>query len=524
MEVIENNQRQTNRRASPKSISGRTSSTSPWIRLKSPHRLTRPFRNQQLYALSSSRHQPPHQKTSSAISCPSTSFAHRRYENKTRTPLKSFALREKFLQHLLPMKCERWWRIIPVALIMYTISYVDRTNVSLALDPKISTMMKDLLMDDRLKGQAAGIFFFGYVMLQIPGGYLANHWSAKKLVSILLVAWGICAVGCGLASTYIQFSAMRFLLGVAESGVFPATLVLLANWFPRQERARANAYWNLCQPIAVAVSAPLTGWMIGTWGWKKMIIIEGALPFLWLPIWLYFISDHPREAKWISPEERDYLETSLKREAAELQPVKKAPIWEAFLQPTVFVMLGIYFLHNCAAYGCMTFLTEGLRSQTSNPSGLEYGILFAIPYVVTAILMVVNSWHSDKTHERRGHAAIAYAVSGLCLIASVSLKGYSFWLSYALLCFAIPGPFVAMAPFWAIPAETLPRSVMGSVMGLVNAIGNLGGFLGPFIVGALKKQTGTVVIPFGVLGAGMLLAAILCFLLPKPARAVETSS
>jgi MFS family permease len=378
-----------------------------------------------------------------------------------------------------------------------------------------------------MKGHAAGVFFLGYVLLQIPGGYLASRWSAKKLVSMLLVLWGMCAVGCGLASSFRAFEVTRFLLGVAESGVFPATLVLLANWFPRAERARANAYWNLCQPLAVAGSAPLTGWLLQHWNgtalattthwanWQATLIIEGALPFLWLPIWLYFISDHPRQAKWISVGERDHLEATLKREATELEPVKPVPLWQAFLRPTVFVMLGIYFLHNCAAYGCMTFLTEGLRSKSSTFTGLESGILFAVPYVVTAVLMVLNSWHSDKTRERRGHAAIAYAVSGVCLIASVLLKERNFWLSYALLCLAVPGPFVAMAPFWAIPAETLPRSVMGSVMGLVNAIGNLGGFFGPDIVGALKQQTQDVAVPFKVLGAGMLVAAGLCFLLPR---------
>lgn len=421
------------------------------------------------------------------------------------------------------MKAERWLRIIPVALIMYTISYIDRTNVSLALDPKMSTMMKDLLMDDAMKGRAAGIFFFGYMLLQIPGGYLASRWSAKKLIAISLVVWGICAVGCGLVSSFKSFSIMRFMLGVAESAVFPATLVLLANWFPRAERARANAFWNLCQPIAVATSAPLTGWMIGTMGWQKMIIIEGALPFIWLPIWLYFISDHPREAKWISAEERDYLEAKLKEESTDLEPVKKAPIWEAFLQPTVFVMLGIYFLHNCAAYGCMTFLTEGLRSAGRTFTGFQYGVLFAIPYVVTAILMIVNSRHSDKTHERRGHASIAYAISGVCLIASVFIKEHNFWLSYAFLCFAIPGPFAAMAPFWAIPSETMPRSVMGSVMGLVNAVGNLGGFFGPAIVGTLKLETNSVKIPFTVLGLGMLIAAALCLLLPKAVARKEVT-
>src|SRR5262245_24204455 len=160
------------------------------------------------------------------------------------------------------MTQQRWLRIIPVALIMYTISYVDRTNVSLALDPNISSMMKDLFMDDKMKGEAAGIFFFGYILLQIPGGYWATRWSAKKVIGIFLVSWGICAVGCGLVQTYTQFKVMRFLLGVAESGVFPATTVLLASWFPRAERARANACWNLCQPLAVAASAPFTAWLL----------------------------------------------------------------------------------------------------------------------------------------------------------------------------------------------------------------------------------------------------------------------
>jgi MFS family permease len=176
------------------------------------------------------------------------------------------------------MTQQRWLRIIPVALLMYTISYIDRTNISLALDPKISNMMKDLFMDDRMKGDAAGIFFFGYVLLQIPGGYLASYWSARKVISLCLIGWGICAIGCGLSHTFRQFEWMRFLLGVAESGVFPATLVLLANWFPRAERARANAYWQLCQPLAVAGSAPITGWLLGKYGWQQMLILEGILP------------------------------------------------------------------------------------------------------------------------------------------------------------------------------------------------------------------------------------------------------
>ena len=407
---------------------------------------------------------------------------------------------------------QRWLRIIPVALVMYTISYVDRTNVSLALDPKISSMMHDLLMDDRLKGQAAGIFFLGYVLLQMAGGHFASRWSARKLISLCLIFWGVFAVACGLAKTFYQFEAARFLLGMAESSVYPATLVLLANWFPSAERARANACWNLCQPLAVAASAPLTGWLLGAYGWQTMITLEGALPFVWLPIWWFGIRDHPREAKWISAQERDFLETTLAREAAQLEPATKIPFWHRLARREILVMVVMNFLHNSAAYGCMAFFTDGLKAK--HFSAVEYGLLFAAPYGVTAVIMMLNSWHSDKTRERRGHVALVYTLSGVSLILSVLLKDH-FWVSYGFMCLAIPGPFAALAPFWAIPTETLPRKVFAPVIGLVNALGNTGGFAGPYIVGWLKTEYQSVAIPFTALGIGMLVAAGLAFLLPK---------
>ena len=407
---------------------------------------------------------------------------------------------------------KRWLRIIPVALIMYTISYVDRTNISLALDSTISTMMRDLFMDDKMKGELAGIFFIGYLVLQMPAGYLASHWSARKTISILLVFWGVCAVGCGLTSTFRQFEVWRFLLGVAESGVFPATLVLLANWFPSSERARANAYWYLCQPLAVAGSAPITSSLLHGCGWQWMLILEGALPFLWLPIWWFGVRDHPREASWISAEERDYLEVTLRKEAENLESKEKPRLLDRFGEPTVYVMILLYFLHNCAAYGCMTFFTDGLKGRGFSP--LQYGILFAVPYAITAVIMVLTSWHSDKKRERRGHVAAVYFLSGTSLILSVLCR-QNFWLSYGFLCLAIPGPFSAMGPFWTIASETMPRSILGLVVGLVNAFGNLGGFAGPFIVGWLTKEYHSTAIPFNLLGAGMLICAALAFLLPK---------
>ena len=158
----------------------------------------------------------------------------------------------------------------------YTIAFIDRTNISLALP----SMSRDLHMDPAQAGDAAGVFFWGYLLLQIPGGYLAQRWSAKKFVSILLVLWGLAAVACGLVTTWRELWVMRLLLGVAEGGVWPAVLVMLSHWFPRAERARANAYWMLCMPVAVVVSSPLSGWILGRWDWRVLLIAEGALPFV----------------------------------------------------------------------------------------------------------------------------------------------------------------------------------------------------------------------------------------------------
>src|SRR5579875_8255 len=404
----------------------------------------------------------------------------------------------------MPIPEKRWQHIIPVAFIMYTIAFVDRTNISLAL-PSIS---RELHMNPEQAGSAAGVFFWGYLLLQIPGGHLAEHWSAKRFISILLVCWGLAAVGCGLVHTWQEFWVMRLVLGIAEGGVWPATLVLLAHWFPRAERARANAYWMLCLPTAVVISSPISGWILGRWGWRVMLISEGAIPFVWLIIWIIFIADRPHQANWISVEEREFLETTLEREGAELDFQASEPYLKLLLRPQVLLLVLIYFLVNSGNYGYLFWLPSALHSE-KRLSDLVVGILFAIPFIVTGIGMVLISRHSDKTRERRGHVGGALAWGGVFLLASVLLSPHSFVLSFLAITLVGAGSFGSLGPFWAIPSETLPRSVSGSAMGLINALGNLGGYFGPVIVGYLNKRTGNFVYGFAALGFGFLLGALL---------------
>jgi cyanate permease len=292
-------------------------------------------------------------------------------------------------------------------------------------------------------------------------------------------------------------------------------MVLLSHWFPPSERVRSTALWSICQPLAVAISAPVTGWCLGAFGWRAMLIMEGALPILWLPLWQRFIFDHPREAKWLPAEERVFIETAVAEEVASLEPAKPLLLWRVLLRWEVVLMMAISFFYTCDGYGCMTFFTSGLRDRRF--TGFEYGVLFAVPYLLTVALMMLNSWHSDKTRERRGHVAVALALSGASLILSIAARNH-FWLSYACMCLAIPGPFSAIGPLYAIPADTFPRAFLGPLIGSVNAVGNLGGFFGPYFVGSLADVYHSVSIPFVLLGAGMLLAAALAFLLPKSKR------
>jgi MFS family permease len=396
----------------------------------------------------------------------------------------------------------RWLRIIPVALIMYTIAFIDRTNISLAL-PWIS---KDLHLDPPQAGTVAGIFFWGYLVLQIPGGHLAKHWSAKKFISILLVAWAIFAVGCGLARTYHELLLMRLLLGVAESGVYPATLILLSHWFTRSERARANALWLLCLPGALIVSSPASGWILDHWSWRVMLVAEGLLPFLWLAIWIAFIQDHPRDATWLPEAERGPLVEILRQESFALKGSETVPYLRALFRPQVFLLAAVYFCFVSGQMGLLFWLPSAMGTFR-RLSSLSTGILYTIPFIAGAVSLLIISRHSDRVHERRLHAAGAMLFGGCCILLAVATIPHSLSIAFALIVLSGVGAYGPMGAFWAIPTETLPPAIVGSAMGLVNAIGNLGAYFAPLIVGYLNKRTGTFLAGFTYLGAITLVGA-----------------
>jgi sugar phosphate permease len=415
------------------------------------------------------------------------------------------------------MREQRWLRILPFATVTYALSFINRANVSQALP----SMSRELHLNSAQAGTIAGIFFWGYLVLQVPGGYLATRWSTKWFVSILLIIWGSAAVGCGFVHSGSQMWVMRFLLGVAEGGMYPATLVLISHWFPRKERARANSLFSIAIPISLIVSAPLSGWLLDRWNWRVMLAVEGAFPLLWVLAWILCIYDYPRQAPWISAEERDHLETEYRRDVAAREPADHEYFLRALFAPQVLLLTMIKLLMLSGQLGYLFWLPSAIE-KAKTTSHFITSLLYMIPFVVGAVSLVLISQSSDKKNERRGHVAFAMAIGGLALFGGVLTNEVSPIFSYALVCLAAVGAFAPLGPFWAIPTEVFSRKMAGSVVGFINGIGNLGGFFGPFLVGYLNKRTGNFTSGFAMLGVFMLIGAALTFgLTPRPEIAAE---
>jgi sugar phosphate permease len=412
---------------------------------------------------------------------------------------------------------QRWIRIIPVAFLMYTIAFMDRINVGFGF----TGMEKTLGFGAEVSGLVGGIFFFGYMFLQIPGGQLAVKWSARKFVTISLIAWGIFAVLTGLVQNTAELLIVRFLLGVAEGGVWPATLVLLANWFPNEERARANSYWMFCLPVASIIMSPISGWILTWTDWRTLFILEGLPPLVWALIWWLAVADTPDDAKWLSPEERAYLDQKLAEDHRAAPQTDERASWrDALKDGKVWWLVIVYFLIQVGFYGVSLWLPVMVKGLTKSGFGLV-GILAALPYVAAVIGLYINANHSDRTGERKFHVAIPLIIGGIALLLSGLLGPRSALLGmiFLILTEGFMLPYVGV--FWTLPPLFLHKESVGSGMGLINALGNLGGFVGPFLVGYFISSTGSTLTGIVVLCISLVVAGLMTIVFryehPRPA-------
>jgi MFS family permease len=352
------------------------------------------------------------------------------------------------------------------------------------------------------------------MILQIPGGLLASRWSAKKTVAILMVFWGLTAVATGFVQSRNQLYAARFILGIFEGGVWPAVLVLLATWFPLNERARANALWMCCLPISAVGMAPLTGWLLSFMTWRTVFIVEGVPPLIWVFLWWIFTADRPSEASWVSPEERSYIEERIATENAG-KPAS-AGLWAAMTDRTVLWLVVTYFFWMAGFYGFTMWVPSVVKSFAgAGASAGKVGLLSAIPFVFAVISMVVNSTWSDRVMKRQAFIAVPALIGAFGLIVGQFV--HTPMLQMFFLIIAAIGVYGPYGPFWAVPSAILRPEVIGVSMGLIN-MANLGGFLGPYIVGYVRTSTGSGFAGFLVLAGFLLIVAAISMTLGADKR------
>lgn len=392
-------------------------------------------------------------------------------------------------------------RILGVAFVMYVLSFIDRTNIAMA----IPSMRHDLGLTATAIGFATSMFFWGYIVLQIPAGRLAGVWSARKVIMLQLILWCGVALSTAFVTTETELIVNRFALGIAEGGVLTCTIVLIRAWFTRPERARANTMFLLSLAVAPVIANPLSGFILEHSTWKTMFIVEAAPALLWGFVWWWAIADSPHDANWLDPEEKARLLATLEEEARETGPVRGH--WLATMWHPAVLLLALYnFMALMAEWGVNFWLPTVLK-ETGLPIGVV-GMLAALPYALGIVMMILVARSSDRLRERKWHMIAATAFSGLFLFCAqlssvMGTLGTVLFLSLAI------GAFLGrFGPFWTLPADVLPPAVAGVGIGLINGAGNLGGTVGPYFFGAVRDATGSFTLALTVAGISLILGSL----------------
>ena len=406
-------------------------------------------------------------------------------------------------------------RLLPFLFILYIANYLDRTSIAYAA----IGMARDLRFSDRIFGMGAGIFFVGYVALQIPGALLVERWSARRVICLSMIAWGSMTALTALVHTPAQLYLARFVLGAAEAGFFPGVIVYLSHWFTTNDRAKATSNFMSAIPLSFVIGSPVAGWILGhsflaISGWRWLFLLEGLPAVLLGIVAFFYLTDLPGQAKWLSCEQKQWLESNLRAEKSET--VQAIPIAKALASRTILLLASVCFL-NYFGYYSFLFSLPTMLKRLSGYSDLNVGLLGALPYAALFAAMLVNGWHSDKFGERRWHCTVP------CLIAAAGLSGLvlhpnSILLSLLFIALATLGNAYLPA-MWAMPTEFLGKSAAAAAVGMINAVGSVAGFAGPYLFGYINTKSGSFAVGLSMLVATTVAGALLVLALPKRPRA-----
>ncbi len=405
----------------------------------------------------------------------------------------------------------RWYRLIPIAFITYSLAYLDRANFGFAA---AGGMAKDLDITASMSSLLGSLFFLGYFFFQIPGALYAANKSAKKLIFWSLILWGFLAMATGMVSNVNLLIVIRFMLGVVESAVMPSMLIFLSRWFTKSERSRANTFLILGNPVTILWMSILSGYLVKSVGWRSMFIFEGLPAIVWAFFWWYLVDDKLKKAKWLTDTQKLHLENKLYEEQRIIKPVKN--YGEAFKSKVVILLCLQYALWSVGVYGFVLWLPSIINSAP-DMSIVKTGWLSSVPYLLAIIAMIAASHFSDKTLNRKIFVWPFLLIGAIAFYSSYLVGTTNFWLSFTLLVIAGGAMYAPYGPFFAIITEILPANVSGGAIALINSLGALGSFIGSYIVGYLNGTTGGFDASYIFMSVSLLLSALITILAVKDA-------
>lgn len=416
-------------------------------------------------------------------------------------------------------------RLVWFLALLYFVNYLDRTNISFA-GP--NGMNEDLGLSEAAFGLASGVFFIGYLLLEVPSNMALHRFGARRWIARIMVTWGLVATAMTFVPNAGWLYGLRFLLGIAEAGFFPGIILYLTYWFPQKERARITALFMAAVPLSTAIGSPLSSWVISTGhglgglaGWRVMFLVEG-IPAVLLGIacWFY-LTDRPADARWLADDERAALQETMDRDESAKAGRFHVSVRSSLGSPRVWALALVYFGGVYGLYALGFFLPtiiKGFEKQYGTSySLLERGFINAIPYVLGAAAMLLWARHGDRTGERVWHVAGPLLVGGLAIPVTLYLGSPVAAMVAVSVC-AI-GIMCFLPTFWALPTTFLSGAAAASGIALVNAVGNTSGFVAPYVTGWLADLTGSQKAGLWLVGLAMVLGAVLTLVLrasPRP--------
>ena len=388
------------------------------------------------------------------------------------------------------------------------IAYLDRVNIGYAA----LTMNADLGFDAQVFGMGAGIFFAGYFLFEVPGALVAERYSPRLWLARIMISWGVVSGLLAFMHTAWQFYLLRFLLGAAEASLYP---VIYASCIPRffaaRNRARAIALLLTSLQVSGIVGAPLAGWLTGVplfglEGWQVLFLIEAIPAVLFGAILPFWMADWPREARWLTEPEQEFLTRQYEQEVAAKAAARRFTVLEALRDREVLKLCLTYFLWVTGFWGFSYWMPTVLK-DVSGWSNSEIGRAFAVAMLVSLVASVATGHSSSKRNEKRWHGA------GHMFLAAIGIGAAAFardpWIFLFCLTLAAVGTYAPMSVWWSYPTTFLSGSAAAGAVGLINSVGNLGGFVGPYLTGWIKQTTGSFAGALLYLAASLTAAGLL---------------